>query len=94
MIDYLILPFALGLGFLFIKILFSFLTGNGNSNSKNYYEHHEPRKPKHTFTNDEILSQGIDIRIPEHRQELLLRRGRNERASKTVSKAEEIIRRK
>lgn len=88
--EYLLLPIALLLGIFFLYILSRIIRGNV---PRQYpYTHHESRKkPKHRFTNKEIMTPGIDIRLPEHQQRMLIIRSRDERIEKTISKAEKIV---
>ncbi len=42
-----------------------------NESHPEVYKHHEISKPHHSFTDDELLQQGIDIRNPIHAQRIL-----------------------
>jgi flagellar biosynthesis/type III secretory pathway M-ring protein FliF/YscJ len=94
--DILILPASLFIGLLLLFLFYKIVIRNSSSSksSNEIYTHHEPRKPIHRFTDKEILSQGIDVRNPKDREELILRRGRRERQIKTLASAEKIISKK
>ena len=95
-IEILWIPFSLLIGFILLWIFYSLLTMGDNEEHRkqNEYTHREVDKPIHRFSNDEILSPGIDVRRASHRQELLDRRSIEKRQQRTIEKAEKIIKRK
>lgn len=84
---------AAALGYFFIYLFYVIIRRDDRSTTATY-QHHEPVKPKHTFTNKEILSKGIDVMREDHRQLLLDKRSQSRRIGKTLETAEKIVRKK
>jgi hypothetical protein len=105
LLDCLILPASLLVGIFFIYLYYISIVNQGSSKQDRPNCIAQGARPKHTFTNNEILSPGIDIRREDHRQQILDNRRRekekhfadtlkNERINRTIEAAEKIAGRK